>query len=173
MVPVSPFMLFDYYLMHTVSKEIVREAMNNLLARCDEVWIFGHMSLGVKVDVYKRQLRRGEVVPCARRQSVGESQVVTTFKRVSLAGSEELFRPTRPQVVSDTDDVIREAVDRPAKVKEVVYRTLQFTEEEIALLVEAIQTAKYPDRARAKPALDKFDYLDALRIKVQGESGAQ
>ena len=95
---------------------------------------------------------------------------MTTFKRVSLGGSEELFRPTRPQVVSDTDDVIREAVDRPAKVKEVVYRTLQFTEEEIALMLEAIQTAKYPDRPRAKPALDKFDYLDALRIKIQGEA---
>ena len=90
-----------------------------------------------------------------------------TFKRVSLAGSEELFRPTRPQVV--TDDVIREAVDRPqVKVKEVVYRTLNFTTEEIELLLEAIQTAKYPDRARAKPALDKFDSLDGLRIKVQG-----
>jgi hypothetical protein len=90
-----------------------------------------------------------------------------TFKRVSLAGSEELFRPTRPQVV--TDDVIREAVDRPqVKVKEVVYRTLNFTTEEIELLLEAIQTTKYPDRPRAKPALDKFDALDGLRIKVQG-----
>jgi hypothetical protein len=91
-----------------------------------------------------------------------------TFKRVSLAGSEELFRPTRPQVVTDTDEVIRSAVDRPAKVKEVVYRTLNFTPEEIELLLESIQTAKYPDRVRAKPALDKFDSLDALRIKVQG-----
>ena len=90
-----------------------------------------------------------------------------TFKRVSLAGSEELFRPTRPQVV--TDDVIREAVDRPdVKVKEVVYRPLNFTSEEIELLLEAIQIAKYPDRPRAKPALDKFDSLDALRLKVQG-----
>ena len=90
-----------------------------------------------------------------------------TFKRVSLAGSEELFRPTRPQVV--TDAVIREAVDRPdVKVKEVVYRTLNFTSEEIELLLEAIQIAKYPDRPRAKPALDKFDSLDALRLKVQG-----
>jgi hypothetical protein len=51
LVPVSPFMLFDYYLMHTVSKEVVREAMNNLLARCDEVWVFGQLSLGVKVQV--------------------------------------------------------------------------------------------------------------------------
>jgi hypothetical protein len=92
------------------------------------------------------------------------------FKRVSLAGSEELFRPTRPQVVNDTDDVIREAVDhRPAKVKEVVFRTLHFTPEEIELLVEAIQIAKYPDRTRPKQPLDKFDSLDALRIKVQGE----
>lgn len=91
-----------------------------------------------------------------------------TFKRVTLAGSEELFRPTRPQVVSDTDDVIREAVDRHAPVKEVVMRTLNFTPEEIELLVDAIQTAKYPDRVRAKPALDKFDALDALRLKVQG-----
>jgi hypothetical protein len=94
---------------------------------------------------------------------------MTTFKRVSLAGSEDLFRPTRPQVVSDTDDVIKEAVDRPVQVKEVVYRTLHFTPEEIELLLEAIQTAKYPDRPRPKPPLDKFDSLDALRIKVQGE----
>ena len=51
MVPISPFMLFDYYLMHTVDKEIVRVAMNNLLARSDEVWVFGRLSLGVKVQV--------------------------------------------------------------------------------------------------------------------------
>ena len=51
MVPVSPFMLFDYYLMHTVNKETVREAMNNLLAKSDEVWVFGRMSLGVEVQV--------------------------------------------------------------------------------------------------------------------------
>jgi hypothetical protein len=94
-----------------------------------------------------------------------------TFKRVSLAGSEELFRPTRPQVVTDTDGVIKEAVDRKSEiVKPIVYRTLNLTPEEIELLVEAIQTAKYPDRVRAKQPLDKFDALDALRIKVQGEA---
>ncbi len=51
MVPVSPFMLFDYYLLHTVPKSTVREAMNNLLARCDECWVFGRISLGVKVQI--------------------------------------------------------------------------------------------------------------------------
>ena len=89
------------------------------------------------------------------------------FKRVSLVGSEELFRPTRPQVITDTDAVIRDAVDRPSAVKEVVLKTLNFTPEEIELLLEAVQTAKYPDRPRAKPPLDKFDSLDALRLKIQ------
>ena len=89
------------------------------------------------------------------------------FKRASLAGSEELFRPTRPQVVTDTDDVITQAVDRPSRVKEVVLKTLNFTPEEIELLLEAVQIAKYPDRARAKPALDRFDSLDGLRQKIQ------
>jgi len=51
MVPVSPFMLFDYYLLHTVPKTTVRDAMNNLLARCDECWVFGRISLGVKVQI--------------------------------------------------------------------------------------------------------------------------
>ena len=89
------------------------------------------------------------------------------FKRVSLVGSEELFRPTRPQVVADTDDVIKEAVDRPGRAKEVVFKTLNFTEDEVALLIDAVQVAKYPDRPRPKPPLDRFDALDALRQKIQ------
>jgi hypothetical protein len=89
------------------------------------------------------------------------------FKRASLVGSEDLFRPTRPEVVSDTDDVIRDSVDRRGQPNEVVLKTLNFTPEEIELLLEAVQIAKYPDRARAKPALDRFDSLDALRQKIQ------
>jgi hypothetical protein len=50
-VPICPFMLFDYYLLHTVPKETVREAFNNLIVKCDEMWVFGTMSLGVKVQV--------------------------------------------------------------------------------------------------------------------------
>ena len=99
---------------------------------------------------------------------------MTSFKRASLAGSEELFRPTRPQVVSDTDDVIKDSVDRPggAKTKEVVLKTLNFAPEELDLLLEAVQIAKYPDRPRAKPQLDKFDALDAIRQKIQAVAEA-
>jgi hypothetical protein len=50
-VPICPFMLFDYYLLHTVPKETVREAFNNLIVRCDQMWVFGNMSLGLKVQL--------------------------------------------------------------------------------------------------------------------------
>lgn len=50
-VPISPFMLFDYYLLHTVPKETVREAFNNLIVRSDQMWVFGNLSLGVKVQI--------------------------------------------------------------------------------------------------------------------------
>ena len=49
----------------------------------------------------------------------------------------------------------------------LVLKTLNFTPEEVELLLEAVQIAKYPDRARAKPALDRFDSLDGLRQKIQ------
>lgn len=86
------------------------------------------------------------------------------FKRVSLVGSEELFRPTRPEVV-ETDDTIAEVVDR--KPSEKHYRTVHLNPEEIDLLLEAIQTSKYPDRPRPKPSLDKHERLDRLRAKLQ------
>ena len=50
-VPIVPFMLFDYYLLHTVPKETVRSACNNLIVRSDQMWVFGNTSLGVTVQV--------------------------------------------------------------------------------------------------------------------------
>ena len=86
------------------------------------------------------------------------------FKRVSLIGSEELFRATKPEVV-ETDDTIAEVVAR--KPVEKHYRTVHLTPEEVELLLDAIQTAKYPERARVKPSLDRHQRLDALRDKLQ------
>lgn len=94
---------------------------------------------------------------------------MSKFKRVSLAGSEELFRPTRPKVVEDTDDVITEAVRPVAPEPEIEYRRLALTPDEVKLLLEAIQAAKYPNSTRPKPSLDKFERWDALKEKLQAE----
>jgi hypothetical protein len=90
---------------------------------------------------------------------------MTKFKRVSLVGSEEIFRPTRLEV-EETDEVISEALDR--RPVEKLVRTVSFTPEEVTLLLEAIQAAKYPEKMRGKLPLDKFERYDGLRDKLQG-----
>jgi hypothetical protein len=91
---------------------------------------------------------------------------MSKFKRVSLVGSEELFRMTRPEVVDETDDAINEVLDRKLPTEKLL-RTIHFTPDEIELLLESVQIAKYPDKAR-KPSLDKFERFDAIRDKLQG-----
>ena len=90
---------------------------------------------------------------------------MSKFKRVSLVGSEELFRPTRPEVL-ETDEIINDALDRPAAVK--LLRAIHFTPEEVEMLLEAVQVAKYPEKARPKLSLDKFERFDSIRDKLQG-----
>jgi hypothetical protein len=92
---------------------------------------------------------------------------MSNFKRVTLAGSEELFRPTRPRLVDEANEAITEMVDRrPPKERNT--KVLHLTPDEIELLLEAIQTAKYPERAaRGKLSLDRFERYDQLRNKLQ------
>ena len=50
-VPLNPFMIFDYFLLDTVDRDLVREGNNNLVKRCDEIWVFGPVSNGVLAEV--------------------------------------------------------------------------------------------------------------------------
>ena len=90
---------------------------------------------------------------------------MSKFKRVSLVGSEELFRPTRPEVL-ETDEIINDALDRPPVEK--FLRAIHFSPEEVELLLEAVQVAKYPEKSRPKLSLDKFERYDQIRDKLQG-----
>ena len=50
-VPLNPFMCFEYYLADLVDRDLVRNANNNVLARCDELWVFGSVSNGVLAEI--------------------------------------------------------------------------------------------------------------------------
>lgn len=50
-VPLNPFMVFDYFLLDAVNRDLVREGNNNLVKRCDEVWVFGAISNGVLAEI--------------------------------------------------------------------------------------------------------------------------
>lgn len=44
-------MVFDYFLLDAVDRDLVREGNNNLVKKCDEIWVFGAVSNGVLAEV--------------------------------------------------------------------------------------------------------------------------
>lgn len=93
------------------------------------------------------------------------------FKRASLEGSEELFRPTRPpqerrewrQPDEPIDDIVE---PRPAVEQRL--KAVRLTTDEIELLIQAIQVAKYPERVKTqKIPLYEHERYDAVRAKLQ------
>jgi len=54
-VPLNPFMLFDYFLLDSVERDLVRDANNSVVLRSDEIWIFGPISNGVLAEILLAQ----------------------------------------------------------------------------------------------------------------------
>ncbi len=50
-VPINPFASFDYFLLDAVERDTVRRANNTLVARADELWVFGDIADGVRVEI--------------------------------------------------------------------------------------------------------------------------
>ena len=107
------------------------------------------------------------------------------FNRISLVGSEELFRPTRVEAEEQTTPVEPAPADRlaghegqnpapspsypaldptPLARERAVYR-LQLAESQIKVLLESVQRMKYPAQvhASAKPSIEEFEALEQLR----------
>jgi hypothetical protein len=108
------------------------------------------------------------------------------FNRISLVGSEELFRPTRVEAEEETTEPLEPApadtfaghqgsipapspsypTPAPAPVarERGLYR-VQLSEAEIKNLLEAVQRMKYPAQVHAgsKPSIEEFEALDQVR----------
>lgn len=50
-IPLNPFMIFDYFLLDCVDRNLIREGNNNLVNRADELWVFGPISNGVLAEI--------------------------------------------------------------------------------------------------------------------------
>jgi hypothetical protein len=50
-VPLNPFMLYDYFLVDSVDHDLVRNANNAIIGKCDEFWVFGEIADGVKKEI--------------------------------------------------------------------------------------------------------------------------
>ena len=107
------------------------------------------------------------------------------FNRISLVGSEELFRPTRVEAEGESIEPVEPApadtfaghkganpppslypTPEPAPLarERGLYR-LQLTEAQIKILLEGVQRMKYPAQVHAatKPSMEEFEALEQLR----------
>ena len=50
-IPINPFMVLGYFLCDLVPRDAIRRANNNLIMRCDELWVFGAQTDGVEVEI--------------------------------------------------------------------------------------------------------------------------
>lgn len=51
-IPINPFRVFGYFLDDRVDRELVRNGNNEMISRCDELWVFGTISDGVLFEIY-------------------------------------------------------------------------------------------------------------------------
>ncbi|MFA6150514.1 MAG: hypothetical protein WC716_04270 [Chitinophagaceae bacterium] len=50
-IPVNPFQAFGYFLNDRVARDLVRKGNNELISRCDELWVFGSIADGVLFEI--------------------------------------------------------------------------------------------------------------------------
>ena len=58
-VPINPFRLYEYFLGDRVDRDLIRQANNNLIRKCDQLWVFGEtIADGVLFEIlYAKKLK--------------------------------------------------------------------------------------------------------------------
>ncbi len=92
------------------------------------------------------------------------------FRRAQLRGSDELFRPTEGEETGKQNST--PVLDEPPAVTAVPsipphdVRSLRLSEDEIAVLADALQHMKFPQKSSNRPSVDDFEKLETLRQKL-------
>lgn len=87
------------------------------------------------------------------------------FRRAQLRGSDELFRSSdepAPIETAPAEIAIHPVPAAPAPD----LRSVRLSEEEIRLVVEALQHLKFPGKTPARPSIGDFESLEELRQKL-------
>ena len=82
-VPLNPFMVFDYFMLDVVDRNLVREANNNLVKRADEIWVFGQVSDGVLAEILIAE-KEGKNIRYFNADPTNGINEVATFQELGL-----------------------------------------------------------------------------------------
>jgi hypothetical protein len=101
------------------------------------------------------------------------------FRRAQLRGSEELFRPTQPDLLGTDAGRIKPADVDPVPsspspsapsgnggAHSQEGRLVRLSDDDIAVLADAVQKLKFPQKVGTRPSVDEYERLEALRQKL-------
>lgn len=79
--PISQFGIFDYFVMDTIDRDLVRRANNNLIRISNEFWVFGPISDGVLAEIkmvkkMKKPIKYFEVIHSKEIKKIDKRKVV-------------------------------------------------------------------------------------------------
>lgn len=79
-VPLNPFMIFQYFMLDTIPREVIRNANNNLVTRGDELWVFGQVSNGVLDEIklsrkLKKPIKYFEIINSTKIKEIPKEKV--------------------------------------------------------------------------------------------------
>lgn len=96
-VPINPFMSFEYFLLDTVPRDVVRRANNSYIHIVDEVWTFGVIADGIfeeirlakKLGKRIRHFSLGKTIASIKELKVGELKYEEDVPRIESIESSE------------------------------------------------------------------------------------
>ena len=85
-VPLNPFMIYEYFLLDSVDRDLVRAGNNTIVRKCDEIWVFEPISNGVLAEIkiakennkkikYFRIAKPHAIIPCTKEEVEMEKEV--------------------------------------------------------------------------------------------------
>ena len=91
-VPVNPFRLYEYFLSDRVDRDVIRQANNNLIRKCDQLWVFGEtIADGVLFEIqYAKKLS----MPVKLYTVDSHADLITEISVNELKFEEEVYRKT-------------------------------------------------------------------------------
>ena len=101
--PTCAFMMFSYFLLDTVDRNLLISANNDLIRRSDELWVFGSISngvveeiklaqsLGIPVRYFKKGNSTSDMIPEGKRKVKKQSQDSCAFYILGSCRFREVF----------------------------------------------------------------------------------
>lgn len=94
-VPLNPFLLFDYFLLESVDRNVIRKANNSIVLRADEIWVFGPISNGVLSEILIANQAKKEI----RYFQIEKPHKITPLDAVNVEMEEDV-RDHKHMIVS-------------------------------------------------------------------------